>query len=169
MKTAVVYSSKTGNTKKVAEAVVNGIASEVKLYSVEDKIHIEKYDFVFCGFWIDKGKPNTEAAEFMATLCNKKVALFATLGAYPDSQHAKDSLENSKNCLGDNCEVVDSFICQGAIAPKLIRWMSSLPTDHPHSPDKQRVKRWKDASSHPDKKDLDNAKEFAANVLRSIQ
>lgn len=168
MKIAVIYSSKTGNTRKIAEAVFKGAGADTRLLSVEDDFESGNYDLVFIGYWVDKGSPNQEAAEFMATINNKKVALFATLGAYPDSQHAEDSLEKGKSFLGKNCEVVDSFICQGAIDPRLIEWMRTLPKDHPHSPDKKRIKRWEDASNHPDSKDLKNAREFAENVLRAI-
>lgn len=168
MKIAVIYSSKTGNTKKIADAVLEGAGADAQLFSAKDSFESENYDLIFIGYWVDKGSPNQEAAEFMATVSNKRVALFATLGAYPDSQHAKDSLEQGKTCLGENCKVANSFICQGAIDPKLLDWMRTLPNDHPHSPDKNRIKRWEDASTHPDNKDLKNAKEFAENVLRTV-
>ncbi len=169
MKIAVIYSSKTGNTKKVANAIVEGVGSDVDFFSVKDEINLSYYDLIFMGYWVDKGTADANALEFMKSITNTKVALFATLGAYPATQHAKDSIEAGKKLLGENCEVVDSFICQGAIDPKLTNWMKTLPKEHPHGPDEARLKRWEDASSRPDSSDLQNAKEFAENVIRNLQ
>ncbi len=168
MKTAVIYSSKTGNTKKIAQAIADSVGEKSDLLSVDDPIEMKKYDLIFMGYWIDKGTADGKALEFIKTITGKKVATFATLGAYPDSQHGEDSLSNGKTLFADDCEVIDGFICQGAIDPKLTSWMKSLPLDHPHGPDEARLKRWEDASSHPDETDLNNAKEFAQNVIRSL-
>jgi hypothetical protein len=97
----------------------------------------------------------------MQKITNSKVAIFATLGAYPDSDHAKQSLTAGAACLGENCEVINTFICQGAVDPKLLEWMSKLPAEHPHAPDEARRKRWKDATGKPDDNDLKSAAQFA--------
>ncbi|MCK5132590.1 MAG: flavodoxin domain-containing protein [Candidatus Sabulitectum sp.] len=168
MKIAVIYSSKTGNTKKVASAILEGVGAQAQLFSVDDEISLDEYDLIFMGFWVDKGSPDKKASEFMSKISWKKVAYFVTLGAYPDSQHAKDSLEKGIALLGEHCEIVDSFICQGAIDPKLMEWMMTLPEDHPHSPDEKRIKRWEDACNRPDSTDLLHAKEFGNNVIRAL-
>ncbi|MEA2012827.1 MAG: flavodoxin family protein [Verrucomicrobiota bacterium] len=168
MKGAVIYSSKTGNTKKVAEAILEGCNEKFKIYSVNDDLDLADFEFIFMGYWVDKGTADKKALEFMQDICHKKVAIFATLGAYPNSDHAKKSLEAGAKCLGEGCSVIDNFICQGAIDPKLMEWMNKLPEDHPHAPDEERIKRWKDASTRPDKNDLNKATEFAKNVLKNI-
>jgi len=165
MKIAVIYSSKTGNTKKIAEAVLEGLPKETEMLSVETAPSPEKFDFIIMGYWVDKGTADKNAMDYMKSISNKKVAIFATLGAYPDSDHAKDSLKAGAECLGDNCEVIDTFICQGAIDPKLMEWMSKLPEDHPHAPDEARRKRWEDAKSKPDANDLKNAAKFAKKIF----
>ncbi len=168
MKTAIIYSSKTGNTKKIAEAILEGIGDKGDLFTVDDNVELANYDLVFMGYWIDKGTADAKALKFIKTITGKKVVIFATLGAYPDSQHGQDSLNNGKTLFADDCEVIDGFICQGAIDPKLTNWMKSLPLDHPHGPDEARLKRWEDASSHPDEKDLAEVKEFAKNVILAL-
>jgi len=167
MKTAIIYSSKTGNTKKIAEAIKNSIECECQLFAVNETPKIDDFDLIFFGAWVDKGMPDTKALEFMKTIKNKKVALFMTLGAYPDSDHAKKSIQKGIDSFGDNCEIVDTFICQGAIDPKLMEWMKKLPEDHPHAPDAERRKRWKDANSRPDETDCENAAKFAGKIMKN--
>jgi flavodoxin len=168
MKAAVIYSSKTGNTKKVAEAILEGLPVGTEIYSVETAPTPDEFDFIAMGYWVDKGTADKNAMEYMKTISDKKVAIFATLGAYPDSDHAKESLKNGAECLGENCEVIDTFICQGAIDPKLMEWMSKLPEDHPHAPDDARRKRWKDAKDRPDAEDLKKAAEFAKKTFEQV-
>lgn len=165
MKGAIIYSSKTGNTQKVAEAIQAGLNEDFKVYSVDENPDPTQFDLIFMGYWVDKGTADKKAQNYMKKISKQKVAIFATLGAYPDSDHATDSLKKGGECLGEGCEVVGSFICQGAIDPNLMEWMSKLPEDHPHAPNEARVKRWKDASLHPDQADFDNAVSFAKKVL----
>jgi len=166
MKTAIIYSSKTGNTKKIAETIKNSIKNNCQIFSVKEAPKIESFDLIFFGAWVDKGMPDAKALEFMKNIKNKKVALFMTLGAYPNSDHAKESIQKGINSFGENCEIVDAFICQGAIDPKLIEWMEKLPAKHPHAPDAARRKRWQDASSRPNQSDCINAAGFAQKIMK---
>jgi len=165
MKILITYSSKTGNTRKIAEAVRKGVPA-ADFYPVEAAPDPENYDLIFMGFWVDKGSADHKAGEYMSRIRNKKVAFFATLGAYPDSKHAAESLEKAETLIQES-KVIDRFICQGAIDPVLQEWMSKLPGGHPHAPDDARIKRWEDASSHPDEKDCEAAKNWAMTVLQN--
>lgn len=167
MKICVIYSSKTGNTKKIALAIAAEILN-CDIFSVTDNPNLENYDLVFMGYWVDKGMPDKNSMEFMKNISNKRVALFATLGDYPDTEHAKESLKKGTECLGENCQTLGCFICQGAIDPQLIEWMKTLPENHPHAPNEARLKRWKDASTRPDNDDVSQVKLFANNVLKKV-
>lgn len=163
MKTLICYSSKTGNTAKIALAIQAALP-HADLFSVEDNPDPRDYDLVFFGFWVDKGTADDSSKTYMQRLNKQSVALFATLGAYPDSEHATESLENAAQLI-PTCTVVDRFICQGAIDPKLIAWMSTLPEDHPHAPDAARIKRWDDAKQHPDNNDCANVAKWATALM----
>ena len=54
MKSIVVYSSLTGNTKMVGEAIAEVLAPNCDIYKVEDNPDITGYDLVVVGFWVDK-------------------------------------------------------------------------------------------------------------------
>ena len=93
----VAYSSKTGNTKKLAEGILDGIkkmeggvvdtADIVDIKDIKDISEIDKYDTVIAGYWVDKGGANEEAAVFLKKITGKKVGIFATLAYWPDSEH----------------------------------------------------------------------------------
>ena len=110
------------------------------------------------GTWIDRGTADKKAADFIKRIHNTKVAVFITLGAYADSEHAKKCVENVTALFDDSCEVVGTFICQGAVSQKMIDMMGKMfPEGHPHAMNDARKKRLADAASHPNEDDLKNA------------
>uniref|UniRef100_UPI0025D7CEF3 flavodoxin family protein n=1 Tax=Anaerovibrio sp. TaxID=1872532 RepID=UPI0025D7CEF3 len=107
---------------------------------------------------------------FIKKIRNKKVAIFATLGAYADSDHAKKCIDNITALFDDSCEVVGSFICQGAVSQKMIDMMSRMfPEGHPHAMNEERIKRLKDGATHPDAQDLKNAREYFAQLKKKLE
>ena len=168
MKTLVVYSTLTGNTKKVAEAIYDSLSGEKEILDVKDAIKLEncgQYDKVIVGYWVDKGDADAAAKKFMEKLSEKKVGTFGTLGAYPDSEHAQKSVEKVRAFLEEkNNEVIAEFICQGSIDPKLIERMRGMGMNGPHPVTPEREARWAEAAKHPDENDLKNAKEAFAKI-----
>ena len=125
MKTIVLYSSKTGNTKKVAEAIASVLPQGTPCLDLSRSLpaDLATYDCVFLGFWVDKGTADAAAQKVLPRLHNPHVALFATLGANPHSDHARKSLENGAALLPEGVELLDCFICQGKVDPQLIEAM----------------------------------------------
>lgn len=164
MKTLVVYTSLTGNTKKVAEAVAAALPG-AELFPVKDAPDPAAYDFVAMGFWVDKGLPNKEAGEYMRRIAGKKVFTFFTLGASAASLHAKTCAEAAPKAYGEGTLQLGAYWCQGAIDPKLIEWMKKLPEGNPHAPTPEAQKRWAEAAKHPDAADLGAAAKAAAEAL----
>ena len=56
MKSLIVYSSATGNTRKLAEVFANEI-EDAELLSIQDvKVSMLKnFDMLYLGYWVDKG------------------------------------------------------------------------------------------------------------------
>ncbi|CQR72754.1 flavodoxin [Sporomusa ovata DSM 2662] len=168
MKTLIVYSSLTGNTRKVAEAVQEVFGKEAYIFPVEEKPPADGYDLVAVGFWVDRGTADKKAQEYITGLCNQKVALFATLGAYPDSEHARQSMANAVALIDDSNQFIGSFICQGKIDPKLVEQFKKLPESHPHAMNPERAARHQEAAKHPDENDLANAKRVFAEFRQNL-
>lgn len=165
MKSLVVYSSLTGNTKMVAEAIAEELGKGTKLVSVEAEPAVDGYDLVAVGFWVDRGTADQKTAKYLQELNHAKVALFATLGANPVSEHAKKSLDNAEKLLDETNTVVGRFICQGKVDPKLIEQMNkTFPAGHPHGMNEERRARHEEAGKHPNAQDLIHAKQIFAQI-----
>lgn len=161
MKTLITYSSKTGNTKKLAEGIYEGIQFEDKvILPIKDVTSIEEYDVILVGYWVDKSGPNEEAKNFLSTIKGKKVGIFATLGYWPDTEHAWTSLKNGEALVQENNKVIGKFICQGKLDEKIIAMFEKLPADNPHAITEEKRKRYEIAKNHPSKVDILSAVEM---------
>lgn len=130
----IVYSSKTGNTEKVAKKFYEVAGERCDLAAVKQVPAVDDYKVIFAGYWVDKGEPDKDMQEFLQTLDNKKVVLFQTLGAEAYSEHGISSLANAGRYLSTGCKVVGTLSIRGAIDPKLIETMMKMPEGHPHAP-----------------------------------
>jgi flavodoxin len=169
MKILIVYSSLTGNTRKVAEAIHEQLGQEAELFSVEQAPQAEGYNLVALGFWVDRGTADKKAQDYLTGLRNQNVALFATLGAYPDSEHAAKSMANAAALLDGSNTLAGSFICQGKVNPKLIEQFKNLPEDHPHGMNAERRARHLEAAKHPDAADLAKAQAVFGEIKLKLQ
>lgn len=161
MKALVVCSSRTGNTRRVAEAVRDALPQGAELYAVEDAPSPEGYGFVALGFWVDKGRPDDKASRYMRTVRGKAVGFFGTMGASPDSDHGRGVLEAAREELAGN-DIRCEFLCLGRIDPAVVTAMSA---HHPMTP--ERRARIETASTHPDAEDLAAAARAFAGVAAS--
>jgi len=169
VKTMIVYSSKTGNTKKVAEAIYNVMPETADIFSVDENPDYSQYDVIFLGGWVDKGLIDKKAMAYLENIKNKKIAYFITIGAYPDSNHAKDVLKRTTEMVSKENEFLGNFICHGKIDPNLRKMFESFPPDHPHAMNEERKKRHEIASKHPDEQDLLNAQKTFLEILENIK
>ena len=87
MKSLIVYSSATGNTRKLAEVFANEI-EDAELLSIQDvKVSMLKnFDMLYLGYWVDKGDLDAASAKLAEHVQNAKIVLFGTLGAADNSE-----------------------------------------------------------------------------------
>lgn len=168
MKWLIAYSSATGNTKRIAEAMQAGLPQESVLCGVRQAALFEAYDAVAVGFWVRRGGPNEEAAAYLRQIAGKPVALFQTLGAEENGEHAMTSLARAAALLGPGCEIVGTFSCRGRIHPALLAKREALPPDDPHYPNARNRARWAAAAPHPDAADLERARQFMRAVANRL-
>lgn len=169
MKHLIVYSSVTGNTKKVAEAITQVFDEAVDTFPVETAPPTDDYDLIAVGFWVDRGTADQKAQAYLREIHGKKVALFATLGAYPYSEHAAKSMANAAALLPDDNKLLGSFICQGKVTYRLLEKFKDLPQGHPHALTPEREARHREAAKHPDANDLQKAQDTFASILAKIR
>lgn len=168
MKSMVVYSSRTGNTKAVAEAIQSAMPEGCEIYPVEEAPEAAAYELVAVGFWVDKGTADAQAKKYLSGITDKKVILFGTLGAYPDSDHARDSMARAAMLMSRGNSLLGTFICQGRVDPRLAERFKDLPPGHPHAPTPESVARHQAASCHPNEEDFAKAKKVVEKIVAGI-
>lgn len=165
MKVLVTYSSKTGNTKKLAQGIYEEIQADKAILPMNEVTDVTEYDVVLAGYWVDRSAPNAEAKEFLENLEGKQVGLFATLAYWPDTQHAWDSLVNGEALVSAKNKVIGKYICQGKLDEKIIAMFENLPADNPHAVNDEKRRRYEIAKNHPSKADIAAAAELFSERL----
>lgn len=165
-KKVVIYSSLTGNTRKVGEAIFDILEGEKEIFSVEsfDISRIDEFNEFIIGFWVDKGTANSSIRKLISKIKNKKIAFFGTLGAEPESEHGKKVYRRVAELCSKSNYLLGGFLCLGKVSDKLVEKMGKFPLNliHPLTP--ERMARIENASTHPDENDLKNAQEYFSKI-----
>ena len=171
----ILYSSRTGNTRKLAEHLASQLS--LPLFDARSVLATHKADFpegahpligngagahediLLLGFWTWRGGPNPTMREIMKALWGRRVFVFGTMAAWPDSDHARGCIACAKELLdeGGN-ELIGHFVCQGRLAPAVRKH-----SHHPRTP--EREARLDEAEKHPDAADLASALASARSAL----
>lgn len=113
MRTAILYSSKTGNTKYLAESLYDVIkAKDCILCETRNADKVDA-DFYFIGFWTCRGKCDNDTKHFIETLQNKDVFLFGTCGFGGSTVYFRKVLWQTQKYLNSSVRLVGGFMCQG--------------------------------------------------------
>jgi len=112
MKVLVAYMSRTGNTKKVAEAIYDAIPQPKEIRRVEDITSLEGYDLSFLGFPMHALGPDEKVKTFLEKhVKNRSIALFITHMAPEPYAREQGWIQKFKDAaVGAN--VVGIFDCQ---------------------------------------------------------
>ena len=153
MKFLIVYSSRTGNTRQVAEALYAAAPDGSTISKVETAPAADGYDVIFVGYWMDRGTADEKSKAYLRTLTKKKVVLFETMGASPASEHAYTGFANAATCLSEGNTIMGVLAIQGAVDPALIAAGSAHNTG-------EMEKTTEEAAKHPDAADLEKAKAY---------
>ena len=127
MKSLIVYSSQTENTKKLADSIYQTLEGDKDIFPIDEAPLPENYDFIFAGFWLMGGKPDPKISEYLAkTGKENRVFLFATHGAKAGSDHVKTAMDQAR-ALAKNAVVTGVFTCQGEVNPTVLEKVKQKP------------------------------------------
>ena len=76
MRIAIIYSSKTGNTRILAESIKEKLQNENIVYFGNATEELPEADIYIIGSWTDKGNATNEIIEVLKKIKNKKNAYF---------------------------------------------------------------------------------------------
>ncbi|MBL7574665.1 Flavodoxin domain-containing protein [Peptoniphilus asaccharolyticus DSM 20463] len=127
MKGIIIYSSKTDNTKRMAKKIYEALKDkyQMEIEDIKDSPDAKDYDFVLLGGWIDRGTLEAKSLKYLENIKNKKLGLFATLGAMPDSEHGRKVIKNLEGLLIGK-ESLGQYICPGLVDPKMIEKLKGI-------------------------------------------
>jgi flavodoxin len=164
MKVLVAYLSKTGNTKKVAEAIFQEISDEKEMKPIDKVNSIEGYDVAFLGFPIHGMGPDKKEEELLKKYCvnRRNVALFITHMA-PEGVGELPAWLDKFRQAACGANIVDMFDCQGQVAKPIKLFMLMSPDAKLRSWAKQDNSR-----GQPDEARLDRARAFSRNVMKKL-
>jgi flavodoxin len=151
MKTIILYSSKSGNTKKIADSMASQVgcgAIRITANNTPPNVDLEEYDLVFVGTGLFAGTPNEDMVRYIGNLnlkTTKIFALFITWGGAPRTD--KLALKRVKALLEGKGQKVleDHFACYGG-------WKGVL------------MKR-----GHPKAEEIKNAGEWAKKLVDGLE
>jgi flavodoxin len=164
VKVLVAYMSKTGNTRKVAEAIYEGINEQKEIKPINEVESIESYDVAFLGFPVHQGSPDKKAKILLEKHCvnNRNVVLFITHAAPEDHPDLPPMLDKFRQAAF-RANLIDMFDCQGELDKMTKRIMSILPD--------AKLRAWAkqdNSKGQPDKNRLDRARAFSKNVMNKL-
>lgn len=169
MKALILWSSRTGNTKSVGQAIYDALPCE-KDFIENGRYHgnYDEYDLVFVGFWAFRRGANMEARNVLSSIHNQKVAIYATAGTYPDSPAAKNYLAAAAALLPEDNILLGSLILQGKVHSFHTNTRNeSAKKVHPLTP--ERLKRLQEAEKHPNEEDFQRAALWAKEIYHQAE
>lgn len=173
MRVLVIYSSESGNTEKIAQAVCTEVLlteeAEIKKINQISTENLNLYDIIFAGSPCHGGDISPYLKNLLDILPGTaKFALagFITHAAFPDEKKYFEKCFQSFENISRRGDIryMGCFDCQGKPAPViqgLIKETQNI-TDNEWAEILSRIEK------HPDDSDIRNAREFARKVLQDV-
>ena len=96
---SIIFSSKTGNTAELANAIRDALPQENCDYFGTSEIEEPVSEMLYIGFWTDQGNADKSALELLQRIKNKKVFLFGTAGFGENEAYFQKVLNNVKSSM----------------------------------------------------------------------
>ncbi|MCJ7524336.1 MAG: flavodoxin family protein [Candidatus Aminicenantes bacterium] len=164
MNILVAYYSETGNTLKVAEAILSGIRqTQKKILPIDQVDDPGKYDLIFCGFPVHHHSVPAKVTHFLKSIPQgKKLAFFATHGSLRGGEKAISAFYAALSLTGGQT-ILGTFGCRGQVKFELLDVWMEKPQERAWAMEAQ------SAHGHPDLSDLEDARAFADLMLHSVE
>ena len=164
MEYSIVYTSRTGNTKLLADTLRGNLSSQTEIYYGAPDDKALSAELIFIGFWTDKGRASDEIMEFVKRIHGKKVYVFGTAGFGVSQAYFDRILETVKAELPEDNEYLGGFMCQGKM-PMVVREMYEKQVHLNPEKFQPLIDNFDVALSHPDEGDLDELVEDVRNRI----
>ena len=168
MSYAIVFSSKTGNTKLLADTLHNCLPQEDCCYFGSPNPAAMEADTLYVGFWTDKGKANESSSDFLKQLRGKQVFLFGTAGFGGSEEYFNKILKAVQKELHSSNTVIGSFMCQGKMPMQVREKYLKMRCPGNEGQIQKMLQNFDKALLHPDWKDMENAQRFVHRIYSRL-
>ena len=160
---SIIFNSKTGNTRKLADAIHKALPQEnCDLFGTVEG-DIPASETLYIGFWTDKGSADKATAELLAKLKNRKIFLFGTAGFGGSKEYFTSILDNVKKLIDESNTVVGEYMCQGRMPDSVRERYIKMKEQPDHMPNLDMlIENFDKALSHPDAADLDRLQKMVS-------
>lgn len=156
-KYSIIFSTMTGNTRELADAIHGALSEEnCEFFGLSKEACIEELsDMLYIGFWTDRGHADAATLELLSKLEGKKIFLFGTAGFGGSKAYFDQILTATKESLGESNTIVGEYMCQGKM-PQSVKDRYVKMKESPDAPANldQLIENWSRALTHPDADDL---------------
>lgn len=159
----ITYASRTGNTAVLAEKIKNLARMKLEKEPVsvrkleEDGSQAARAgmsDWIFAGFWVDRGDCSGEMIRFLEGLRGRTVFLFGTIGS-GNPVYQEKVMNRVRSHLDGSNRVAGTFLCQGKMLPQVRQKFEAMLQEDPENENaKMRLANFERAMTHPDDEDL---------------
>lgn len=176
-KTLICFSSKTGNTQKIADIIYDICPFDKEMIKLEENNFLERannYNLLIIGYWVENSKANSLTIDFLKTIKNKKLILFGTAGTDINNPYIKSVITKTESIIDSSNKLLGHFICQGEIAEDVIKDFETLVKSQPENKMLAGLldifKRQLPLSKgRPNEIDIKQAKEYFENLFNSLK
>ena len=166
MKPLIIYSSQTGNTRKIALAMAEE-DHDITCLSIDEitTIDVLAYDMIYLGYWVNQGDMDQKSKQVIKHLKNHTIALFGTLGAKVDSSY----YAIVKQCVEANFEgmhIIGHHLCQGSVSENVIERYREICKKSPGDIHKKaQLDAYEEGITHPNEEDIQDAVAFLHTMM----
>lgn len=166
MKYAILFSSHSGNTRAIAEAIRQALKDEECICFEQWQENAVEADVLFVGSWTDKGNFDEHMQEVLRKLHHKKIALFGTAGFGGSSTYFDTIMQRVKTSIACDNTILGTFMCQGRMPSSVRNRYEAMLKKQPDDKKTQSfIDNFDQALAHPSEQDLLAAKAFAHNMI----
>lgn len=170
MKYAILFSSQTGNTARLAEALREYLPQKDCVYFGAPDEQALSAPIIFTGFWTDKGSCDETTKAFLKTLRDRQLFLFGTAGFGGNAAYFEEILKAVKANIDTTVSVMGDFMCQGKMSASVLeRYEKMLVSGNDCIRAQKMIENFHSAASHPDQTDLENLKHMANKILKECR
>lgn len=161
---SIIFSSVTGNTKLLANAIRDALPQEnCDYFGISSNRENPTSELLFIGFWTDKGTADENTLNLLKTLRDKQIFLFGTAGFGGSEEYYQKILTSTKESIDPSNTTVGEYMCQGKMPLSVKERYVKMIEEHGHKPNLDALlENFDSALSHPDANDLEMLKDLVA-------